>query len=434
MLSVGAHRSTPRTDVAISRPFHLILPGLRLAEVSVRCYGPTLVLTSLGELSVRRLILSLATLSLIAGSIGVPAAAASGLPLTLIEDGLSRPVFVTNAGDSRLFVVEQDGLIKIIGGGTFLDLTGVVTQGGGEQGLLGLAFHPNYASNGLLYVYYTRPSDGAEVIAEYKRSTGDPDVADPASARIVLTIGDPYSNHNGGWMAFKGAYLYATDGDGGSGGDPENRAQNKSTLLGKVLRINPLDPDGAGPKSYSIPSSNPFVGRRGLDEIWSLGLRNPWRCSFDRLTGQLWCGDVGQNAFEEVDRVRTGKAVNFGWRRLEGRHYYNYPGRTSGELCTTGCKKLPIAEYAHTDFGGGNCAVTGGYVSRRPGAALEGAYVFGDFCSGRVWEIPAGFAVGGSLPDPVVDTDYNISSFGEGSDGRLYLVDYNGAVYRLDES
>ena len=360
--------------------------------------------------------------------------AAAGLPLTLVQDGFSRPVFVTNAGDARLFVVEQDGLIKIIGGGTFLDLTGVVTQGGDEQGLLGLAFDPNYATNGLFYVDYTRVSDGATVIAEYKVSTGDPDAADPGSARIVLTIGQPYSNHNGGWIAFKGSYLYIGMGDGGSGGDPGNRAQSKATLLGKILRIDPHDPDGAGPLSYSVPSSNPFVGRAGLDEIWSFGLRNPWRCSFDRTTGQMWCGDVGQNKYEEIDRVNTGKAVNFGWRLLEGRHYYTYPGHRRGTLCTSGCKKPPIAEYAHTGFGGGNCAVTGGYVSRRPGAAMAGMYVFGDYCSGRVWEIPAAFAAGGTLPAPVADTGYNISSFGEGSDGRIYLVDYNGAVYLLADS
>jgi glucose/arabinose dehydrogenase len=366
-------------------------------------------------------------------ALATPAPVAAVLPLTLVQGGFTQPLFVTHAFDSRLFVVQQDGLIKIVGGGTFLDVSAKIATGG-ERGLLGLAFHPNYASNGLFYVNYTRAGDGATIVAEYRRAAGNPNAADPASARTVLTIGQPFPNHNGGWIAFKGQNLYISTGDGGSGGDPGNRAQSKSTLLGKILRINPLDPDGAGRLTYGIPGDNPFVGRTGLDEIWARGLRNPWRCSFDRATGQLWCGDVGQNVYEEVDRVKTGKAVNFGWRLLEGRHYYNYPGRTQGALCTSGCKKLPIAEYAHDAFGGGNCAVTGGYVSRRAGAPLAGKYVFGDFCSGKVWVIASSFPGGTPLPSPVADTPYQISSFGEGANGQLYLVDIGGAVYRLNDS
>ena len=383
----------------------------------------------------RRLILILATLALSLSSVAAPVASAAGLPTTLVKDGFSSPTFLTNAGDSRLFVVERPGYIKIIKNDnsvvTFLDIHGIVSQAGGEQGLLGLAFDPNYASNGLFYVWYTRSAGDQEVLAEYRRSAADPDAADPTSWRQVLRVKDPYNNHNGGWMAFKGGYLYLSTGDGGSGGDPENRAQNLDSLWGKILRINPHDP--AGSAKYSIPSTNPYVGRSGRDEIWSYGLRNPWRCSFDDLTGQLWCGDVGQGTYEEVDRVKNGKGVNFGWRLLEGRHYYRYPNQTAGNVCTSGCMKLPIADYAHGDFGGGNCAVTGGYVSRRAGAVLDGKYVFGDFCSGKVWVIPADF-VPGALPAPVADTDYKISSFGEGSDGRIYLVDLSGAIYRLDES
>jgi glucose/arabinose dehydrogenase len=367
--------------------------------------------------------------------LGLPPAdtSAAGLALQVVGSGFDHPVFVAHAGDSRLFVVEQRGRIKIIhptsSVTTFLNLSSLVSQTGSERGLLGLAFHPNYASNGFFYVNYTRASDGATVIAEYRRSGGNPDAADPTSARIVLTIAQPYSNHNGGWIAFKGPNLYIATGDGGSGGDPGNRAQSKKTLLGKILRINPLDPDGNGARRYSIPANNPYVGRRGKDEIWSRGLRNPWRCSFDRVTAKLWCADVGQGRYEEVNRSRTGKGVNYGWRLLEGRHLY-----PSGALCTTNCKTRPIAEYAHTAFGGGNCAVTGGYVSRRSGAALYGKYVFGDYCSGKVWVIGSKRKSGKVLPQPAADTSYLISSFGEGSDGRLYLVDLGGTVLRLSDS
>jgi glucose/arabinose dehydrogenase len=366
-----------------------------------------------------------------------PGAAADSFSTTLVKDGFTQPVFVTNAGDSRLFVVQQNGLIQIIEPDnsvkTFLDISSLVLDDG-EEGLLGLAFHPNYASNGLFYVYYTPAAGGHEVLAEFKRSSGDPDAADPNSERILLTLTDPYENHNGGWMAFKGGYLYLSLGDGGSGGDPQNRAQNLNQWWGKILRINPLDPDGTGPKKYSIPSSNPFVGRYGRNEVWSYGLRNAWRCSFDDLTGNLWCGDVGQDAYEEIDHVKSGKAVNFGWHKLEGTHYYTYGSHTRGAVCTRACKTLPILDYAHSAFGGGNCAVTGGYVSRRSGAAMNGDYVFGDFCSGKVWVIPATFKAGTTLPSPVADTDYNISSFGEGADGRIYLVDLNGGIYLVDQS
>jgi glucose/arabinose dehydrogenase len=345
----------------------------------------------------------------------------------LVAGGFSSPVFVTHAGDSRLFVVEQTGRIKIVGGGTFLDIHTIISTGG-ERGLLGLAFHPNYASNGLFYVNYTRRSDGDTVVAEFKRSTSNPNLASPASKRVVLRINQPFANHNGGWMAFKGSYLYISTGDGGSGGDPKDRAQNTGTLLGKILRINPLDPDGSGSRKYSIPADNPFVGVAGKDQVWSYGLRNPWRCSFDRVTGDLWCGDVGQEVYEEVDHAATGRGINFGWRKLEGNHYYNWSGHTRGALCTGSCFTLPVVEYSHSSYGGGNCAVTGGYVSRRSGAPMYGDYIFGDYCSGKVWKLS------GSTLTMLDDTAYNISSFGEGNDGRLYLVDLGGSIYRLTDS
>jgi hypothetical protein len=249
---------------------------------------------------------------------------------------------------------------------------------------------------------------------------------------LVLVISQPYANHNGGWVAFKGSYLFIAMGDGGDGGDPGNRAQNITKLLGKILRINPLDPDGAGALRYSIPASNPFVGVAGRDEIWAYGLRNPWRCSFD--LDDLWCGDVGQEKWEEVDRWSSAGA-NLGWRLLEGRHYYNWPGHTKGALCSTDCKTKPIVEYSHSSFGGGNCAVTGGYVARRSGSSLAGTYVFADYCSGKVWGVPANFA-GPTLAQSnlLADTSYSVSSFGKDSIGRIYLVDRGGAIYRLTGS
>jgi glucose/arabinose dehydrogenase len=366
-----------------------------------------------------------------AGAAASPTVSLGAVPLTLVKTGFSSPIYLTNAGDSRLFVVEQRGMIKIIHPNlsvtTFINLSGVVSQSGGERGLLGLAFHPDYASNGRFYVDYTRASDGDIVIAEYRRSAGNANVADPGSGRILLTIEHSSAgNHNGGWIDFKGSKLYISTGDGGN---TPNKAQDKGSLLGKILRINPLDPDGSGPQRYGIPSGNPFVGRSGRDEIWAYGLRNPWRCSHDPGNGKLWCADVGQNVYEEINRSKYGKGANYGWPQLEGRH--NHP---SGSLCTSNCKTLPIAEYAHSAFGGGNCAVTGGYVSRRSGAALYGKYVVGDYCSGKIWVIPANFEPGTALPAPAADTSHNISSFGRDSAGRLYLVALGGSIYRLNDS
>jgi glucose/arabinose dehydrogenase len=381
------------------------------------------------------LLTTLATLAIVLASPALPASpvrAGTALPLTLVQGGLTQPILVANAGDARLFVAQQNGIIRIVGGGTFLDISSRISTGG-ERGLLALAFHPNYGSNGLFYVDYTRASDGDLVIAEYRRSTGDPNAADPNSERILITIEHSSAgNHNGGTLMFKNGLLYITTGDGG--GDPGTRAQSLSSLLGKILRIDPMDPDGAGPRQYSVPGTNPYVGRKGLDEIWSRGLRNPWRCSFDRATGKLFCGDVGQNLYEEVDRHKSGKGVNFGWQLLEGFHYYRFPNRNQGDMCTSSCRTLPIAEYSHDAFGGGNSNVTGGYVSRRAGAAMYGQYIFGDFGSGRVWAIPNNFTRGTPLPNPIFDTPYLISSFGEDVDGHVYLVDYNGAVYLLNNS
>lgn len=340
-----------------------------------------------------------------------------------VARSLSKPVFVTHAGDGsgRLFIVEQGGRIKILLNGTvratpFLNISTKVSKGS-EQGLLGLAFHPDYETNGTFYIYYT-DTNGDIVIARHLRTT-NPDIAN-ATGVTLLKIGHPsYTNHNGGMLAFgPDRYLYAGTGDGGSSGDPGNHGQSVNTLLGKILRID-IDHE-AGGKKYAIPSGNPFVGITGLDEIWSFGLRNPWRFSFDARIGDLWIGDVGQNRYEEIDRskavngVDAGKGLNYGWRVLEGNACYN---PSSG--CSTSGKTPPMAVYSHSL----GCSVTGGYVYR--GLAyrgLVGGYLFGDFCSGRVWALRA-HGPATQAPVLMADTNLSISSFGEGPDGTIYVTD-----------
>jgi glucose/arabinose dehydrogenase len=373
-------------------------------------------------------ILAVTVLALLA-----PATANAGgaLNLQLVKSGLNSPMFLTHAFDDRLFVVERGGVIKIIHPTstvtTFLDISTRVRTDG-ERGLLSMAFHPDYASNRLFYVVYTRQSDGDIIIAEYKRNATDANDANEGSERILIRIEhSSRSNHNGGWSAFKGNNLYVSVGDGA---ESPSDAQDKNSLLGKILRINPLDPPGTA--RYTNPNGNPYVGRNGRDEVYSLGLRNPWRCSHDRLTGRLWCNDVGENTWEEINRVKTGKGVNFGWPINEGRH-----PRGTNDPCANNCHTLPIAEYSHS-FNQGTGApctsTTGGYVSRRVGAALYGNYIFGDFCSGFVWVISADFPAGNPLPMPSNDTNISISSFGEDSRGRLYLIDLGGSIYLITNS
>ena len=375
----------------------------------------------------RRGAVATAVLALIAA---LPGPVAAALPLTEIaaSHNFNQPLYLTNAGDGRLFVIEKGGVIKIIHPNesvtTFLDISSQVSTNS-ERGLLGLAFHPNYSSNGLFYINYT-DLNGDIHIAEYSVS-GDPDVADDTSGRNVLTIEHSSAgNHNGGWIGWYNGYLYISVGDGAS--NPSN-AQSLSSMLGKILRIDPDDPDGPGPADYTIPSTNPYVGKTGLDEIWARGLRNPWRCSIDSATGNLWCADVGQNRYEEVNRKGNGRGLNFGWPMVEGMH--NYP---SGTVCNSGCKTLPILEYKHSVNGEDNCSVTGGYVSRRSGAALFGEYVYGDLCSGRVWSVPANMPRGGSIGPALANTGHSIYSFGEDAAGRLYLVAGGGGIYRLNDS
>jgi glucose/arabinose dehydrogenase len=342
-----------------------------------------------------------------------------------VVGGLDSPVLVTSSGDGsgRLFVLEQGGRIRIVRNGSlvagpFLDLSGSISSGG-ERGLLGLAFHPGYGSaEARFYVDYTDPN-GDTVIAEY-RASADPDVADPASARSLLHIHQPFANHNGGWLAFgPDGDLYIGMGDGGSGGDPLGNGQRSDTLLGKLLRI---DVDGTTVSTpYAIPADDPFVGRANArPEIWAYGLRNPWRSSFDRTTGDLWIGDVGQSRYEEVDHAArgTGAGADYGWNLMEGSHCY-----PSGDGCSGSGLVLPVTEYSHD---AGDCAITGGYVYRGTAyPALGGVYLFGDFCTGAI----RGLAAGGpdrQTPVMLAQTGRRLSSFGEDDAGELYVADLAG--------
>ncbi|MEK6301579.1 MAG: PQQ-dependent sugar dehydrogenase [Acidobacteriota bacterium] len=369
--------------------------------------------------------LSLAAGGGAAGTSAVPQiAAAESVDIVLqpLLSGLDSPIFVTNAhdGSNRLFVVEQPGRIKVLQPGAstptvFLDITSRVLSGG-ERGLLGLAFHPQFSANRRFFVNYTRQSDGATVIAEYRASASNTNVADTTET-VLLVIAQPFSNHNGGMIEFgPDQFLYIGMGDGGSANDPGNRAQNITDLLGKILRI---DVDHAnGGVAYSSPSDNPFFGATaGRDEIYAYGMRNPWRFSFDRVTGQLYAGDVGQNAREEIDIVTRGG--NYGWRVMEG-NICN-PSFNGGACTPIGVG--PVAEYTHS---GGRCSVTGGYVYRGSQSSLPvGTYVYADFCTGEI------FMLSGGATSLLLDTSMSISSFGEDEAGEIYVVDIEGTVNRL---
>ena len=348
------------------------------------------------------------------------------LQLTLVVEGLEAPVFVTGApGDpDRLFIVEQNGLIRIFLDGTllpkpFLDVTDHTT-GSGERGLLGLAFHPAYAVNGRFFVNYT-DNQGDTVVAEYRRSQASPDEADPAPVQILLTVDQPHSNHNGGMVAFGAdGNLYVGMGDGGSGGDPQGNGQNAQTLLGALLR---LDVD-----THPVPPVGNMPGAHPL--IWDIGLRNPWRFSFDRKTGDLYIGDVGQGAWEEIHVEPKGQGHrNYGWDIMEGNHCYEPPAG-----CDTTGLTLPDDEFDHSS----GCSVTGGYLYRGPAIdCLEGWYLYGDYCSKRIWAFQwkgTGIAGKTEITDDL-DPDGElgaISSFGEDTAGEIYVVSYSGEIYRID--
>jgi len=344
---------------------------------------------------------------------------------TSVVTGLSNPLDLQRPpNDNRFFVVEQRGTIRIIENGAlragnFLDIQSLTNFDGAEQGLLGLAFHPNYSSNRLFYVNYTRNNDGSQtVIAEFQTKASDPNQADPASQRILLTVNQPFANHKGGQLAFgPDSRLYIGLGDGGSAGDPLNNGQSLSTVLGKILRIG-VDPPFTGSLQYAIPPDNPFAAGGGLPEIWAYGLRNPWRFSFEPGGTRLFCGDVGQDSWEEIDLITKGG--NFGWRVMEGNHCFN---PSSG--CDLSNKIMPIAEYSH----GEGEAVIGGYVYK--GSAiptLANTYILADL-NGKVWSLSES---GGTWTrTPLLSTGRRISSFGQDAAGEVYIVDLSGTVLKL---
>jgi glucose/arabinose dehydrogenase len=331
--------------------------------------------------------------------------------------GLRRPVDLQADGSGRLFVIEKVGRIRIIENdqlleATFLDITDRVGSSGNEQGLLGLAFHPQYQENGRFFVNYT-DTRGDTVIARFQ-VTSDPNTADPNSEVPLFGFDQPFPNHNGGAMVFgPDSYLYIGSGDGGAAGDPFTNAQNTGTMLGKILRV---DVDSAEPSG--VPSDNPFG-----NEVWAYGLRNPWRISFDRATGDLYIGDVGQGEWEEIDFLPAGSpgGANFGWDHREGAHDYE-GGGPAGMID-------PIAEYSHPE---GGCSVTGGYVYRGSMPEWNGIYLYGDYCTGMIWGLIQ--IDGGWQHQLLFDVDVTITSFGQDENGEVYLVSDNGGIYRLGRS
>lgn len=343
--------------------------------------------------------------------------------LTSFATGFTDPVEIANAGDSRLFIVEQGGTIKIVSAtGTvtstpFLNISSLISSGG-ERGLLGLAFHPNYATNGYFYVNYTNTA-GNTVIARYSVNATNPNIAQ-TTGTILLTITQPYSNHNGGTIKFgPDGYLYIGMGDGGSGGDPQGNGQNKNSLLGKMLRI---DVNSGSP--YSSPATNPYVGITGADEIWAIGLRNPWKFSFDSLNGDLWIADVGQQNVEEINKESSTLAgLNYGWKCYEG----------SAAYATTGCAPIasmtfPFAEFSSAT-GSPYCSITGGYVYRGSTYPnFQGTYFFADYCVNKIGTVNAAGTItfSPSMPGALY------TSFGEDQNGEIYVASANdGVIYKL---
>jgi glucose/arabinose dehydrogenase len=356
------------------------------------------------------------------------------LELVEFASGFNQPVDIANANDERLFIVEKRGIIYILDTNgdrltqPFLNIDDRVRSTENERGLLGLAFHPNFSDNGYLYVNYTG-NDGDTRISRFQVSENDPNIAEPESEQILLTVQQPQANHNGGDLAFgPDGYLYISLGDGGGSGDPTNSGQTRTTLLGKILRI---DVDNGDP--YSIPDSNPFAFEDfTLDEIWALGLRNPWRFSFDRETGDLWIADVGQNAFEEINfqPADSPGGENYGWRCYEGDAVFN----------TSDCPPMseltfPVHTYPHV---GSFCAgsVTGGYVYRGSAfPAMRGAYIYADFCKGQIWSLRPDGTGGWKNTELLDGVDSDFVAFGEDQSGELYLAGISsGNIYRVTDA
>jgi len=354
------------------------------------------------------------------------AAFAQTIELEEFATGFTDLTEITHAGTDRFYVAEQGGTIRIlnadgtVGDTPFLDITDILSTGG-ERGLLGLAFHPNYEDNGYFYVNYTN-LEGSTVVARYTRSAENDITADPASAAIALTVAQPAANHNGGCLRFgPDGYLYIAMGDGGGAGDPDGNGQNKNVLLGKLLRI-----DVNSGAQYGIPEGNPFVGIDGSDEIWAYGLRNPWKFSFNRLNGDLWIADVGQGVIEEINKAAsTAAGLNYGWRCYEGTQVYNNTGCSTAEMYTQ-----PFAEYTHEATDG--CSITGGYVytgSTYPN--LAGKYIFTDYCNNKIgWA-----AADGTLSYSEAFTGNEFTAFGEDIDGELYVGGKtSGTIYKITDS
>lgn len=371
----------------------------------------------------------------LAGCVPAGIARATSWPeiaLVPVATNLEAPAHIAHAGDGsgRLFIVEQRGRIRILRNGVlapvpFLDITNRVLYGG-ERGLLAVAFPPGFAEKQYFYVNYTRTNGGPTVVARFFVSAGDLDLADAASEERLLTVPQPFSNHNGGQLAFSpvDGHLYVALGDGGSGNDPLNAAQNKTNLLGKILRLEVEPANGA---TYAVPTNNPFAGDAAYrPEIWALGLRNPWRFSFDRLTGDLYIADVGQGEWEEINvqPAASPGGENYGWRILEGFHC------TGLDPCATNGMTMPAWEYDHTL----GCSVSGGEVYRgKVWSPMHGTYLYADYCSGRIWGLknPGGAWTNALL----LDAPFNITTFGSDEYGELYLSDYGGGrVLRIDET
>ena len=336
--------------------------------------------------------------------------------LTYPDDGTNRLFVVVQPG--RVFTFESDRNVSSVE--TFLDIRDRVNDQGNEEGLLGMAFDPNYSSNGYFYVYYSAARPRRSIISRFSVSDEDPDRADPTSEHVILEVTQPYSNHNGGQLLFgPDGYLYVGLGDGGSRADPRGNGQNASTLLGSILRIDVRSVAPGG--TYSVPPDNPFVGQGegAREEVWAFGLRNPWRFTFDRATGEMWAGDVGQDRYEEVDLIRPGR--NYGWNLMEGAHCFQ------AGSCDREGLEMPVTEYDH----GSGCSITGGYVyrgSRLP--SLYGAYVYADYCSGRIWALRYdGSEVTEHLQ--ILDSSLSIPSFGEDPAGELYVLAFDGTIYRF---
>lgn len=350
--------------------------------------------------------------------------ASSAQTIVLVEfaSGLSNTVEIVNANDNRLFVVQQNGIIKIIQpNGTvnstnFLNINSKITFSG-EQGLLGLAFHPQYSTNGYFYVYYNNTA-GNITVARYSVSSTDSNIADASSEKILMNISKPFTNHNGGSMHFApDGNLWISTGDGGSGGDPNNNAQNKNSLLGKMLRIN-VNSTG----NYDIPTDNPFVGIDGADEIWSFGLRNAWKFSFDLTVGNVMIADVGQNQIEEINKISISQpGINYGWRCYEGNTAYNTAGCASSDTMT-----FPVSVYNHT---GGKCSITGGYIYRgNLYPAMYGKYFFADYCSRQIGILNSD----NSINWTTAFTGNNFSTFGEDFQKELYIAAVNNnKIYKV---